>query len=189
MSALVGPFNQENPLVGAFSVIVKSSRRFIWSSSGQPPEDGHFAGIRPLQFALYSTLHQLRISNVRNDGNGGAILLLVNSTWLRYKGWATRTRINCELRKILLFYAKKHKYFLQRITEMQSIQKIFAGKLIHNYIYKLSSEQVTEYRPALDIRCPGSCIPAKFFPLISCLNKKSCCCSEIHGGLYPRYEI
>ena len=39
------------------------------ASSGQPPEDGHFAGIRPLQFALYSTLHQLR-SNVRNDGNG-----------------------------------------------------------------------------------------------------------------------
>ena len=33
MNALGGAFNQEKPLVGAFSVIVKSSRRFVDSSS------------------------------------------------------------------------------------------------------------------------------------------------------------
>ena len=70
LKAVVAAFNQEKDLVWSFSVIVKSSRRFVWSSSGRPPEDGHFAGIRPLQFALYSNLYQLR-SNVRNDGNGG----------------------------------------------------------------------------------------------------------------------
>ena len=68
LKAVVAAFKQEKALVG--HVIVKSSRRFVWSSSDQPPEDGHFAGIRPLQFALYSNLHQLR-SNVCNDGNGG----------------------------------------------------------------------------------------------------------------------
>ena len=30
---LVGTFNQEKALVGAFSVILKSSRTFVWSSS------------------------------------------------------------------------------------------------------------------------------------------------------------
>ena len=36
MKALVGTFNQENVLVGTFSVIVKSSQTFVPSSSAGP---------------------------------------------------------------------------------------------------------------------------------------------------------
>ena len=36
VKALVGALNQEKALVGAFSVIVKSSRTFVWSSTWQP---------------------------------------------------------------------------------------------------------------------------------------------------------
>ena len=35
MNALVGAFNQEKALVGAFSVIVKSSQTFVWSCTAQ----------------------------------------------------------------------------------------------------------------------------------------------------------
>ena len=38
VKALVGAFNQEKALVGAFSVIVKSSRTFVWSSSRYPSQ-------------------------------------------------------------------------------------------------------------------------------------------------------
>ena len=34
MKALVGTFNQEEALVGALSVIVRTSRTFVWSSTG-----------------------------------------------------------------------------------------------------------------------------------------------------------
>ena len=36
MKALVGAFNQEEALVGALSVIMKSSRTFVWSSTLHP---------------------------------------------------------------------------------------------------------------------------------------------------------
>ena len=41
MKAQLGTFNQKQALVVAFSVIVKSSRRFVWSSTGDPPDVVH----------------------------------------------------------------------------------------------------------------------------------------------------
>ena len=81
MKALVGAFNQEKALVGALTVIVKSSRTFVSSSS--------FEEVRPDVWgqdrdgARQILLHELPQSGAASINSGYLMVLILLSTLLQ----------------------------------------------------------------------------------------------------------
>ena len=91
--ALVGAFNQEieKALVGYFSVIVKSPRTFVWSSSSKYSEVAAYCIVRgaahdgDMVKVLQSSVLRFSVGGSQGSGGGAGTLGTVKRIFLTYK--------------------------------------------------------------------------------------------------------